>query len=639
MNKKINILTQVFSYIRKDVGINNSAEAMEQLSLLLLTKYIYERTPKPQFYNSNSNTAIFSNLFSNYRKRKSPAQANFTILNNLFKDFELENRNSKLVPWEVIEPIYRSIPLKVRSEKIFDVCIDLMNSVDVFSDQLAEEYDSLLDKMAEESISSGAHLSPKALINTIVKVIAPKSNQSIYDPAMGTGRVLIEVLKRQYHDINEKNTKLGRLVGNDNSPFALLLGVVNIALNQGDLADLHLKDSLLINDDVTYDIIVSGVPFGKSNVIQNIEYTNFGHATALESMFLKHAMDKLAEGGRAALIVPVGILFNSSREFVELREQLFYNFNFHTILSLPNGVLAPSANLKVCVIFFDKTSKRDDIWYYELNSEIRFSKRNRVSMEMLEEFGEDFGQKKENSHSFYVSRSSILESEGFNISRFVHTNSITSLPKHIEESKVEAREIANELNTTLDYFLNSLPIPQPTKMVRKLSLKEIFKPRSGKALNISEIADSGAYPVYGANGIVGYYAESNRTGENLIMGRVGANCGNIHYVNVDFWLTHNSFSLEILDESIVHMRFLAHLLKSMNLNKYARGAAQPFLSFDKIKDIEVSLPNYEDQARLCEQFDNVEKRAEEIQRLLSKQNTTIKDLKDVSLKNSTLGND
>ncbi|WP_417438452.1 N-6 DNA methylase [Idiomarina sp.] len=638
MNSNKNLLTKVFGYIRKDYGINNSMEAMEQLSLLLLTKYIYERVLISGRYDRSFDTNIFYDFFSSYRERQEALQTEFTTLKDLIDSFESENHRSVLISSEAIRSIYQSIPLKIRSKKIFNASIELIGNIDIYDETVAEEYDFLIQKMAEDSVSSGAYLSPKALINAIVKVIGPKSNESVYDPALGTGTVLIEAVKRQSKDLSQKNTKFNRLVGNDNSPFALLLGVVNIALNKGDLSNLYLKDSLLETEDETYDVIVSSVPIGKPSDTQNFEYKKLGYPSTLESMFLKHSMDKLARGGRAALIIPDGILFNSSKESVKLRKQLFCEFNLHTILSLPSSVLAPYANVKVSVIFFDKTTRRDDIWYYELSPEIRFSKKNRVSFDVLEEFIEDFELKKETAQSLYISRSAILERKDFDFSHILRSSKDSDLSNSIDANLEKARTTAREISSILYSYLDSIPKVQHANAVMKLSLKEVVKPRSGKALG-KQVEKSGPYPVYGANGPIGYFDETNRHAGTLVFGRVGANCGNIHFVEEDFWLTNNSSSLEILDESTVYTKYLGYLLKSMNLNRYARGAAQPFISFDKIKDLQVALPSYEDQVKLCEHFDNIEKKSKEIQYLLREQLTTISDLNEEALKNSTLVHD
>lgn len=630
-----NLLTKVFSYIRKDAGIHNSMEAMEQLSLLLLTKYIYDSTSSIKSHNRDFDISIFRDFFLSYSERRKPHDTEFTILKDLYKGFESGNHKEILGSSELLASIYDSIPLKIRSKKVFNACIEIMTYIDIYDRKLTEEYDLLLSQMAEDSISSGVHLSPKALIQAIVRVIDPKSNESVYDPAMGTGRVLIEAFNRQYLDLKESSVKLIRTVGNDNSPFALLLGLVNLALNQVDLSHLYLKDSLLEVDDVTYDVVVSGIPFGKPSGTQNFEYKALGYPSTLESMFLKHTMDKLAKGGRAALIIPDGILFNSSKELVRLRKKLFNDFNFHTILSLPSGVLAPNANVKVSVIFFDNTSRRDDIWYYKLDPEFRFSKKNRVSINLFEEFIGNFKLRKESPHSLLISRSSIFEHDDLNISHILHSDNDSDLSKSIGSNIDKARRTAKEVSTALVNYLDSIPNLIQTSAIRRQPLKEVVNPRSGKAIG-KLISESGRYPVYGANGQIGYFDEANRQAGTLVLGRVGANCGNIHFVEEDFWLTNNSSSLEILDESNVFPKYLGYLLKSMNLNRYARGSAQPFVSFEKIKDLPVALPSYEDQVKICEQLENAERKYYEIQSLLQEQILTISSLNEEVLKNATL---
>ncbi|MBF4348727.1 restriction endonuclease subunit M, partial [Vibrio anguillarum] len=82
-------------------------------------------------------------------------------------------------------------------------------------------------------------------------------------------------------------------IGNDLSPFAHLIGALNLLLNDIDIGGVSISDSLLDRDCQQYDFVISGVPFGKVNELTKYEYYYHGYSGSLEAMFLKHTMDKL----------------------------------------------------------------------------------------------------------------------------------------------------------------------------------------------------------------------------------------------------------------------------------------------------------------------------------------------------------
>nr|WP_272492407.1 restriction endonuclease subunit S [Alteromonas sp. MCA-1] len=145
----------------------------------------------------------------------------------------------------------------------------------------------------------------------------------------------------------------------------------------------------------------------------------------------------------------------------------------------------------------------------------------------------------------------------------------------------------------------------------------IGKLRSGDNLNKSELSENGEYAVYGGNGTIGRYDKPNRSGNTIIIGKVGLYCGNVHFSKEPFWLTSNAVSLEITDESNVFVPYLVHLLKSLDLNKLATGAVQKFISIKQMNNIKLSLPTYEKQVELSKWFDDLEKSKTSIQKLLS----------------------
>nr|MBZ4202475.1 restriction endonuclease subunit S [Methylovulum sp.] len=108
-------------------------------------------------------------------------------------------------------------------------------------------------------------------------------------------------------------------------------------------------------------------------------------------------------------------------------------------------------------------------------------------------------------------------------------------------------------------------------------LQDCFKLKSGDALTSKMMGGNGIYPVFGGNGIAGLHNEFNLSGSNVIIGRVGALCGNVRYMNEKIWLTDNAFKIVDFKYELDHS-FLTYLLNFKNLREYARQAAQPVIS-------------------------------------------------------------
>ncbi|WP_337678087.1 restriction endonuclease subunit S [Carnobacterium divergens] len=153
-----------------------------------------------------------------------------------------------------------------------------------------------------------------------------------------------------------------------------------------------------------------------------------------------------------------------------------------------------------------------------------------------------------------------------------------------------------------DIEKNEIPfeIPENWKWVR---LGNLLSVSSGKNLTLNKMKP-GPYPVYGGNGITGYHNEFNATGTNILIGRVGAKCGNVNLVSGDIWVTDNAFISSFSEENI-SSKFLAFLIESMNLRDFAKSTAQPVISGQGIYPLLVPLPPLKEQHRIVKTLDEI----------------------------------
>lgn len=141
------------------------------------------------------------------------------------------------------------------------------------------------------------------------------------------------------------------------------------------------------------------------------------------------------------------------------------------------------------------------------------------------------------------------------------------------------------------------------------SLGKVFKLSSGEFLSQKNIID-GQYPVYGGNGITGYHNEFKHKDSKIVIGRVGAKCGCVCRSIKESWITDNAL---YINEKLCEFddEFMFYLLYYLDLNKFANQNAQPVISGQKIYNINIALPNLEEQKRISDILSSVDIQIEE----------------------------
>ena len=187
----------------------------------------------------------------------------------------------------------------------------------------------------------------------------------------------------------------------------------------------------------------------------------------------------------------------------------------------------------------------------------------------------------------------------------------------IEKKKAQLNELDN-LAQSLFYEMFGDPITNDKGWeVRKLN--DIYKLKSGDGLSAKNFVE-GIYPVYGGNGISGYHNAFNMNGDFIIIGRVGAYCGNVRYVKGLFWLTDNAFQL-FFDANIQTPIFVLYLLTLLDLHRFANEAAQPVISNKTLRDLEIIIPTMEMQKQFTAKIEAIEKQKELIKQSIKEVET------------------
>lgn len=199
----------------------------------------------------------------------------------------------------------------------------------------------------------------------------------------------------------------------------------------------------------------------------------------------------------------------------------------------------------------------------------------------------------------------------------------------IDELKANAEKQLSEARALFQAALTQAM--QPKLGWQDFSFSQIIKLKSGDNLPAKSFVE-GAYPVYGGNGIAGYHNQYNKEGGQIVIGRVGALCGNVRLIKSPFWLTDNGFEVILDKEHKMDLPFLTYLLNFCNLRQYARQAAQPVISNVSLKDIQLNIPPLSEQQVIVEHLDALSNHVKELEEISCKTATECDALKQALLR-------
>jgi len=173
----------------------------------------------------------------------------------------------------------------------------------------------------------------------------------------------------------------------------------------------------------------------------------------------------------------------------------------------------------------------------------------------------------------------------------------------LRKKRAEADAKTERILPALFYKMFGDPVTN-TKRIRKKKLGDLIKVKSGNFLPAKDMNPEGVYPVYGGNGINGYHSEYMFEQPVIVLGRVGAYCGAVHYSKPKCWVTDNALYVsEFSDE--LHDLYLSEALRVANLNQYAGRAGQPLISGSRIYPVEIFVPPLQLQKLFSEQISRI----------------------------------
>lgn len=367
-----------------------------------------------------------------------------------------------------IGAIFEYLDNKIASGHTLREVLDIIDSLNFQSEQelfeLSQVYEGLLQNMGDAGGYAGEFYTPRPLIRTIVKVIDPQPGETIYDAAAGSCGFLIEAfdhLKRKRKTLTTKqwdHIQQQTLFGYEKTSLAYVMGMMNMILHGIESPNFYRRNTLTqnirdIQEKDRYDIILANPPFGgkeKPQIQQNFPI----HSNATELLFLQHFMKSLKSGGKAAIVVPEGVLFQSNSAFTQVKQELLEHFNLHTILSLPAGVFLPYSGVKTNVLFFERSGGTTETWFYECEPEKKLTKNKPLADAHLAEFVELYGKRTTTDHSWIVPVEKLKQDHDLSAKNPAKQNDVEHMPPRkilelIQEKEAAVTNLLGEIDELL----------------------------------------------------------------------------------------------------------------------------------------------------------------------------------------------
>lgn len=486
------------------------------------------------------------------------------------------------------------------------------------SEDLGNAFEYLLSIMGSQG-DAGQFRTPRHIIDMMVEIVDPKKNETILDPACGTAGFLISAYRHilaQNKDEDGKSTLTAddrkrlteNFAGYDISPDMVRLSRVNMYLHHFTKPKISEYDTLTSEEkwDDCYDVIFANPPFmtPKGGIMPHSRYRV--KAKRSEVLFVDYIAEHLNPTGRAAIIVPEGIVFQSANAYKELRKYLVNNDLLYAVISLPAGVFNPYSGVKTSILLIDKSFARlkDEILFVKLNND-----------------GFDLG----------AQRREIKENDIPEIIRIVkkyHTdpepqtadNEILQHPLVTIASKEEivARDyiLVGERYKNYEFPNAAFPLVQLDSICQTASggtpnssTREYYENGTINWLKSGEVRQG---LIYSAEQKITELGLKNSSAkifpvDTVLVAMYGATAGQVGLLKVES--ATNQAICGILPSDRILPKFLFYLLKGKKefLITQSTGGAQPNISQKIIRNLQIPLPSLSIQENIVAELDGYQK--------------------------------
>jgi type I restriction enzyme M protein len=350
---------------------------VEQITIALIYKFMDDMDA--QSIELGGKATFFTGEYEKYGWRKvfDPRLGGFDML-ALYSDAIVKLNQNPNVP-QLFRDIFKNAYLPYRDPETLKL---FLKTIDEFkydhSERLGDAFEYLLSVLGSQG-DAGQFRTPRHIIDFIVDVVDPQKGDRILDPACGTAGFLISAYKHIVGNNpkltpKERKKLMSSVVGYDISPDMVRLSLANMYLHGFETPEIHEYDTLTSEDrwNEYYDVIMANPPFmsPKGGIKPHKKFSI--DASRSEVLFVDYIAEHINPmTGRAGIIVPEGIVFQSANAYKDLRKMLVEKAFLYAVVSLPAGVFNPYSGVKTSILFLDKqlAAKSDRILFVKIASD------------------------------------------------------------------------------------------------------------------------------------------------------------------------------------------------------------------------------------------------------------------------------
>ncbi len=403
--------------LHKDAGCGSELDYVEQTSWILFLKYLddleKDRATAAEL-TGKSYSPIIDKEYQwtiwampkakdgklDHHKALTGDDLTDFVNNKLFpylKKFKLSADSADTIEYKIGE-IFSELKNRIQSgynlREVINRIDELRFRTHAEKHEMSHLYEDKIKNMGNAGRNGGEYYTPRPLITTIVKVVAPKIGDKIYDGAVGSAGFLCEAFDylKNSKSLSTKETEILQkrtFYGKEKKSLAYIIGIMNMILHGVEAPNIIHTNTLAenladIQEKDRYDVVLANPPFGgkeRAEVQQNFPIKTGETA----SLFLQHFIKILKAGGKAGVVIKNTFLSNTDNATVAIRKTLLESCNLHTVLDLPGGTFT-GAGVKTVVLFFEKGKPTQKVWYYQLNLDRNLGKTNPLNENDLAEF-------------------------------------------------------------------------------------------------------------------------------------------------------------------------------------------------------------------------------------------------------------
>lgn len=576
---------------------------VEQITIALIYKFMDDMDKES--ISMGGNPSFFVGEYEKYSWTKifNPRLGGYEMLSLYSEAITRLSQNPNLPP--LFRDIFKNAYLPYRDPETLKLFLKTINEfVYDHSERLGDAYEYLLAVLGSQG-DAGQFLTPRHIINFMVQVVDPKKDEVILDPACGTAGFLISAYRHilqantdktpgDLFTIDERKRLVNNIKGYDIAPDMVRLSLVNMYLHGFTNPQISEYDTLTSEDKwgEYADVILANPPFmtPKGGIKPHQRFSVQSNRS--EVLFVDYIAEHLIPNGRAAVIVPEGVIFQSGKAYKQLRKELVEKYLW-AVVSLPAGVFNPYSGVKTSILFMDKqlAKKSDSILFIKINNDGYGlgAQRKEIDKNDLPE-----------AMSELMQFSQAVSSGGIGVSLM----GISSLGSLLVKKDILAK--GGEYNLLADRYAPR--IMAGSHRWPQVRICEVAKIEKGTAITQKETS-LGAFPVIAGGKTPAYYHnEYNRSNKTITVSASGAYAGYINYFESPIFAS-DCTTIQSVDEDIYDTKLLYYILKTKqnDFYKMQRGGGQPHVYASDFRDYLIPLPPLEVQREIVAEIEEYQK--------------------------------